>query len=174
MKRKLIIDTDTAADDSFALLVGLLHPRADLKAVTIVAGNVDFEQQVSNALITIDQAGRQGEVPVFAGATNPLLRPWREANAHGDGKGNHDWPVPDQTVETEHAAHALVRIINDNPGDIDLVAIGPLTNLALALGIDRDLPSKVRELWIMGGCDNSIGNITAAAEYNFFVDPEAA
>lgn len=174
MQRKLIIDTDTAADDSFALLVGLLHPHADLKAVTIVAGNVDFRQQVENALITINEAGRGGQVPVFPGATEPLMRPWREANAHGDGKGNVEWPRPDQRAEEEHAAQALVRIINENVGDIDVIAIGPLTNLALALTLDRDLPAKVRELWIMGGCDNSIGNITAAAEYNFFVDPEAA
>jgi len=174
VKRKLIIDTDTAADDSFALLVGLLHPNADLQAVTIVAGNVAFDQQVDNALITIDQAGRGGEVPVFPGATKPLLRPWIEAQAHGDGKGNHEWPTPRQRPETVSGAQAIVDIVNAHPGEIDLVAIGPLTNLALALGLDADLPSKLRELWIMGGCDNSVGNITAAAEYNFYVDPEAA
>lgn len=173
-RRKLIIDTDTAADDSFALLVGLLHPRADLRAVTIVAGNVEFSQQVRNALITIDQAGRSGEVPVFPGATAPLNRPWVEANAHGDGKGNHEWPEPSQTAEATHAAQAIVDLVNQYPGEIDIVAIGPLTNIALAIGLDRDLPHKVRELWVMGGCDNSVGNITAAAEYNFFVDPEAA
>lgn len=172
--RKLIIDTDTAADDSFALLVGLLHPGADLTAVTIVAGNVDFTQQVQNALITIDQAGRSGEVPVYQGATDPLIRPWLEASAHGDGKGNADWPEPRQVPELVHAAEAIVRIVNENPGEIDILAIGPLTNIALALALDRDLPSKVGELWIMGGCDNSIGNVTAAAEYNFYVDPEAA
>lgn len=172
--RKLIIDTDTAADDSFALLVGLLHPGADLKAVTIVAGNVDFAQQVQNALITIDQAGRSGEVPVYRGATDPLIRPWLEASAHGDGKGNADWPEPRQVPESTHAAEAIVRIVNESPGEIDILAIGPLTNIALALALDRDLPSKVGELWIMGGCDNSIGNVTAAAEYNFYVDPEAA
>lgn len=173
-RRKLIIDTDTAADDSFALLVGLLHPRADLQAVCIVAGNVEFSQQVRNALITIDQAGRSGEVPVFPGATAPLYRPWVEANAHGDGKGNHDWPEPAQAAETVHAAQAIVDLANRHPGELDIVAIGPLTNIALALGLDRELPRKVRELWVMGGCDNSVGNITAAAEYNFFVDPEAA
>lgn len=174
MSRKLIIDTDTAADDSFALLVGLLHPESNLQAVTIVAGNVDFDQQVSNALITIDQAGRSGEVPVYKGATNPLVRPWFEAGAHGDGKGNVDWPEPSQTPEEAHAASAIVDIVNAHPGEIDILAIGPLTNIALALAMDRDLPSRVRGLWIMGGCDNSIGNVTAAAEYNFFVDPEAA
>ena len=174
MPRKLIIDTDTAADDSFALLVGLLHPESDLQAVTIVAGNVDFDQQVSNALITIDQAGRSGEVPVYKGATDPLIRPWFEASAHGDGKGNVDWPEPTQIAEDIHAASAIVDIVNAHPGEIDILAIGPLTNIALALAMDRDLPSKVKELWIMGGCDNSIGNVTAAAEYNFYVDPEAA
>jgi purine nucleosidase len=172
--RKLIIDTDTAADDSFALLVGLLHPEADLRAVTIVAGNVDFEQQVRNALITVDQAGRSGEVPVFRGATDPLVRPWYEAKAHGDGKGNVEWPTPMQQAGSVHGAQAIVDLANAYPGDIDLLAIGPLTNVALALAMDRDLPSKIRELWIMGGCDNSEGNVTAAAEYNFFVDPEAA
>jgi purine nucleosidase len=172
--RKLIIDTDTAADDSFALLVGLLHPKADLKAVTIVAGNVDFSQQVQNALITIDQAGRSGEVPVYRGATDPLIQPWLEASAHGDGKGNAEWPEPRQVPESVHAAEAIVRRVNESPGEIDILAIGPLTNIALALALDRDLPSKVGELWIMGGCDNSIGNVTAAAEYNFYVDPEAA
>jgi purine nucleosidase len=173
-KRKLIIDTDTAADDSFALLVGLLHPLADLQAVTIVAGNVEFSQQVENALITIDQAGRGGGVPVFPGARRPLLREWVEANAHGDGKGNHDWPPPTQKAETQHAAEAIVELATQHPGEIDIIAIGPLTNVALALGLDPDLPQKIREIWIMGGCDNSVGNISAAAEYNFFVDPEAA
>lgn len=172
--RRMIIDTDTAADDSFAMLVGLRHPQARLEAVTIVAGNVAFEQQVENALITIDQAGRGGEVPVHLGARRPLLREWVEASAHGDGKGNHDWPAPVQRPSEEDAAHAIVRIVNENPGEIDIVAIGPLTNIATAVAIDRDLPRTARSLWIMGGCDNSVGNITAAAEYNFYVDPEAA
>ena len=172
--RRMIIDTDTAADDSFAILVGLLHPEAKLEAITIVAGNVDFDQQIENALITIEAAGRSGEVPVFPGARIPMMRTWRGANAHGDGKGNHDFPKPKQRPESERAANALVRIVNDNPGEIDIVAIGPLTNIATAIMLDRDFPSKVRELRIMGGCDNSVGNVTAAAEYNFYVDPEAA
>lgn len=174
MSHRIIIDTDTAADDSFAMLVGLRHPAAQLEAVTIVAGNVAFDQQVQNALITIDQAGRGGEVPVHLGARVPLLQAWVEASAHGDGKGNHDWREPDQKPSDERAADAIVRIVNDNPGEIDIVAIGPLTNIATAVALDRDLPRKARSLWIMGGCENSVGNITAAAEYNFYVDPEAA
>jgi purine nucleosidase len=174
MSHRIIIDTDTAADDSFAMLVGLRHPEATLEAVTIVAGNVAFDQQVQNALITIDQAGRAGEVPVHLGARVPLLQPWVEASAHGDGKGNHEWREPTQKPSDERAADAIVRIVNDNPGEIDIVAIGPLTNIATAVALDRDLPRKARSLWIMGGCENSVGNITAAAEYNFYVDPEAA
>jgi purine nucleosidase len=174
MTRRMIIDTDTAADDSFALLVGLLHPDSQLEAVTIVSGNVDFEQEVENALITIEAAGRSGEVPVHLGARVPLARPWYEASAHGDGKGNHDFPKPRQLPSVERAADALVRIVDENPGEIDIVAIGPLTNIATAIALDREFPQKVRELRIMGGCDNSIGNVTAAAEYNFYVDPEAA
>jgi len=174
MNRRLIIDTDTAADDSFAMLVGLRHPAATLEAVTIVAGNVVFDQQVHNALITIDQAGRGNEVPVHLGARVPLLQPWVEASAHGDGKGNHEWPEPAQRPSDERAAEAIVRIVDENPGEIDIVAIGPLTNIATAVALDRELPGKVRSLWIMGGCENSLGNITAAAEYNFYVDPEAA
>jgi purine nucleosidase len=170
----MIIDTDTAADDSFALLVGLLHPEARLEAVTIVSGNVDFDQQVQNALITIEAAGRSGEVPVHLGARVPLARPWYAAQAHGDGKGNHDFPTPRQRPSAERAADALVRIVNENPGEIEVLAIGPLTNIATAVALDRDFARKVRRLWVMGGCDNSVGNVTAAAEYNFYVDPEAA
>ena len=171
---RMLIDTDTAADDSFALLVGLLHPEAQLEAITIVSGNVDFDQQVQNALITVDQAGRGGEVPVHLGARVPMARPWYAAQAHGDGKGNHDWPVPAQQPSDEPAPQAIVRIVDENPGEIDILAIGPLTNIATAVLLDRELPKKVRHLWIMGGCDNSVGNVTAAAEYNFYVDPEAA
>jgi purine nucleosidase len=174
MTHRMIIDTDTAADDSFALLVGLLHPEAQLEAITIVAGNVSFDQQVENALITIAAAGRAGEVPVHLGARVPMLRKWHAAGAHGDGKGNHDFPQPTQRPSEEGAAEALVRIVDENPGEIDIVAIGPLTNIATAVLLDRGFASKVRQLWIMGGCDNSIGNVTAAAEYNFYVDPEAA
>jgi purine nucleosidase len=103
-----------------------------------------------------------------------MARPWYAASAHGDGKGNHDWPTPEQQPSDEGASEAIVRIVDASPGEIDLLAIGPLTNIATAVLLDRDLPKKVRHLWIMGGCDNSVGNVTAAAEYNFYVDPEAA
>jgi purine nucleosidase len=166
MTRRIIIDTDTAGDDCFAL--------AHLEAVTIVSGNVEFDQQVDNALLTLDAAGRTGTVPVYAGCRAPMLRPWHRAGAHGDGKGNWDFPPPEGKPETEHAVDALLRIVDESPGEIDLVAIGPLTNIAAAVVRDPELPRKVRSLSLMGGCDNSVGNVTAAAEYNFYVDPEAA
>ena len=172
--RRMIIDTDTAADDSFALLVGLLHENARLEAITIVAGNVAFEQQIENALLTVEAAGRSGEVPVHLGARVPMMRPWYQSRAHGDGKGNHDFAKPTQVPSDEAAAQALVRIVDENPGEIDILAIGPLTNIATAVLLDRDFASKVRELWIMGGCDNSVGNVTAAAEYNFFIAEKVA
>jgi purine nucleosidase len=175
VRRPLVLDTDTAADDCFALLACLLHPAADLQAVTVVAGNVSFQQQLDNALITIDQAGRSGEVPVFAGCTAPLTRPWRSAaHVHGDGKGEHDWPRPRQMIEKGHAVTALGALAERFRGELDLVCIGPLTNVASALILDRELPSKIRKLYLMGGSNNWRGNITPAAEYNFYADPEAA
>ncbi|MDA8313086.1 MAG: nucleoside hydrolase [Actinomycetota bacterium] len=174
-RRQVVLDTDTAADDCFALLACLLHPAADLKAVTVVAGNVSFQQQVENALITIDQSGRGGEVPVFAGCTAPLTRPWRSAaHVHGDGKGGHTWRRPRQRVEKDHAVNAIVTLAERCRGELDLVCIGPLTNVAAALILDRELPSKVRKVYVMGGSNNWRGNITPAAEYNFYADPEAA
>ncbi|PRX98602.1 nucleoside hydrolase [Allonocardiopsis opalescens] len=174
MPTRLVIDTDTAADDCFALLAGALHPAADLIAVTLVAGNVGFARQVENALITLDAAGRP-EVPVHAGAERPLLREWVSAeNVHGDGRGGHAFAVPERAVEAEHAVDALVRIAREHPGEVDVVAIGPLTNIALAARRDPAFPRNVRSLYVMGGSNNGRGNITAAAEYNFYVDPEAA
>lgn len=174
-RRAIVLDTDTAADDCFALLACLLHPAADLKAVTVVAGNVSFEQQLHNALITIEQCGRGGEVPVHPGCTESLLRGWTSAEyVHGDGKGRHPWPEPRQQPEAEHAVTALLRLAEEHHGELDLVCIGPLTNVAAALVLDRHLPEKIRSLYVMGGSNNGRGNITPAAEYNFYVDPEAA
>ena len=168
----LVIDTDTAADDCFALLVGLLDPRADLRAVTIVGGNVGFDQQVHNALLTMSLAGRS--VPVHLGARDPLEREWVSAeDVHGDGVGGQVFDGPLET-EPEHAVDALIRIAAENPGTLRVICIGPLTNIALAVQKDPAFITNVAGLWIMGGSINARGNITPAAEYNVFVDPEAA
>ncbi|WP_166866369.1 MULTISPECIES: nucleoside hydrolase [unclassified Salinibacterium] len=172
----LVIDTDTAQDDCVALLIGLLDPAADLRAITMVAGNVGFAQQVRNAHLTLAAAGRLGEVPIHLGCQRPLVREWVSAeNVHGDGSGGLSLDDAD-TLPTsdEHAVDALIRLAAENPGELRIVAIGPLTNIATALVKDPDFAANVGSLWIMGGSNNGRGNITAAAEYNFYVDPEAA
>ncbi|KRE31328.1 nucleoside hydrolase [Agromyces sp. Soil535] len=171
----LVIDTDTAADDCFALLVGLLDPRADLRAITMVAGNVGFEQQVHNAFLTLGLAGRLGDVPVHLGARTPLLREWRSASeVHGDGVGGLRRPSDEHEPSAEHAVDALIRLAEEQAGELTIVAIGPLTNLALAVRKEPGFASLVKELVVMGGSINGRGNITPAAEYNIYVDPEAA
>ncbi|MFG6490903.1 nucleoside hydrolase [Microbacterium sp. P03] len=171
----LVIDTDTAADDCFALLLGLLDPRADLKAITIVAGNVGFAQQVDNAFLTLELAGRLGDVPVHAGAHVPLVSEWVGATeVHGlDGVGGQRRTNAEPASE-EHAVDALVRLARRHAGELTIVAIGPLTNIALAVRRDPAFAANVRELVVMGGSLNGRGNVTPAAEYNIFVDPEAA
>jgi purine nucleosidase len=171
----LVIDTDTAADDCFALLVGLLDARASLEAVTIVGGNVGFDQQVHNAFLTISLAGRAGEVPVHLGARDPLERDWVSAeDVHGDGVGGQRREDDDQTVSAEPAVDALVRLATEHARLLRIVCIGPLTNIALAVRADPSFVSNVGALYVMGGSINGRGNITPAAEYNIFVDPEAA
>ncbi|HJE57002.1 MAG TPA: nucleoside hydrolase [Nocardiopsis listeri] len=175
MATPLIIDTDTAQDDCVALLVGLLDPEADLRAITMVAGNVGFERQVRNAFLTSNVAGRLGEVPVYLGCRGPLVREWVSAeNVHGDGSGGLDMDVSGLATESEHAVDALVRMAAEHPGELSIVAIGPLTNIAMALAKDPSFVDNVKSLYVMGGSNNGRGNITAAAEFNFYVDPEAA
>ncbi|MFC4563677.1 nucleoside hydrolase [Nocardiopsis mangrovi] len=171
----LIIDTDTAQDDCVALLAGLLDPAADLRAITMVAGNVGFAQQVRNAFLTLNVAGRLGHVPVHTGCARPLVRPWVSAeNVHGDGAGGLSVDHAGYAPDPEHAVDALVRMAAEHPGELSIVAIGPLTNIAAAAAKDPGFPGNVKALYVMGGSNNGRGNITAAAEYNFYVDPEAA
>ena len=171
----VIIDTDTAQDDCIAILVGLLDPAADLLAITMVAGNVGFEQQVANAQLTLTVAGMLGRVPVHAGCRRPLLREWVSAtDVHGDGSGGLSMHSTAAVVDDEHGVDALLRITAERPGEVNIVAIGPLTNIATAVAKDREFAARVKSLYVMGGSNNGRGNITASAEYNFYVDPEAA
>lgn len=175
MTTRLVIDTDTAQDDCIALLVGLLDAESELTAITMVAGNVSFDRQLLNAFLTLDVAGRLGEVPVYLGSRRPLVREWVSAeNVHGDGVGGLTMDFEGCRAEREHAVDALVRLAAEAPGEVHIVAIGPLTNLALASLRDPAFPSNVASLTVMGGSNNGRGNITPAAEFNFFVDPEAA
>lgn len=171
----LVIDTDTAQDDCVALLVAMFDPAADLRAITMVAGNVGFDQQVRNAFLTMAVAGKLGKVPVYLGSRKPLIRPWVSAeDVHGDGVGGLSIDMDGCEPESEHAIDALIRLAAEHAGELCIVAIGPLTNIALAAAKDPDFVTNVRSLYIMGGSNNGRGNITAAAEFNFYVDPEAA
>ena len=170
---RLIVDTDTAGDDVFSLLVALRDPRVTLEAITICCGNVRFEQEVENALYTVERAGRAAEVPVYAGCAEPLIAEWVGAEyVHGqDGMGDSFFPKAAQRPEPEHAVDELVRRVNESPGELTILAQAPLTNLAAAVIRDPSIARKVAHLYVMGGGE---GNITPAAEFNFFVDPEAA
>ncbi|HZQ65936.1 MAG TPA: nucleoside hydrolase [Gaiellaceae bacterium] len=170
---RLIVDTDTAGDDVFSLLIALRDPRAGLEAITVCCGNVAFDQEVENALYTVEAAGRAGEVPVYAGFREPLIADWVGAEyVHGrDGMGDSFFPRAAQRPEAEHAVDELVRRVNESPGELTILAQAPLTNLAAAVTRDPTIAQKVAALYVMGGGE---GNITPAAEYNFYVDPEAA
>jgi purine nucleosidase len=174
--RRILLDTDTAGDDTIAIMMALKAKGAVLEGVTINCGNVDFDQQVENALYTIQVAGRSGRVPVYPGARHPLLKEWRTAKeVHGsDGMGDSHFPKARQRPETKHAVDAIVDTINSNPGEIDLVAIAPMTNIALAIRKDPGIVKKVRRFYFMGGSNQYLGNVTPAAEFNFWVDPDAA
>jgi purine nucleosidase len=171
MSERLIVDTDTAGDDVTSLLIALLHTNAQLDAITICNGNVDFDQQVENALYTVEQAGTS--VPVYPGCPKPLVADWVDAAyVHGeDGMGDSFFPKAKRRPEPEHAVDELVRRINESPGELNVLAQAPLTNIAAAVTRDPSIAQKVKRLWIMGG---GIGNVTPAAEFNFYVDPEAA
>lgn len=171
----VVVDTDTAQDDCVALLAALLDPAAELRAITMVAGNVGFERQVKNAFLTLNAAGKLGEVPIHLGCRRPMVREWVSAEeVHGDGAGGLSMDDSGCAPETEHAVDALVRLAAERPGELTVVCIGPLTNIATACLKDPDFPGNVKQLYIMGGSNNGRGNITAAAEFNFYVDPEAA
>ena len=161
MTERLIVDTDTAGDDVTSLLIALLHPNAQLEAITICNGNVEFAQQVENALYTVEQAGKG--IPVYPGCPKPLVADWVDAAyVHGeDGMGDSFFPKATQRPEPEHAIDELVRRINEAPGALNVLAQAPLTNIAAAVTRDPSIAQKVKRLWIMGG---GVGNITPAAQ----------
>ena len=169
----LLIDTDTASDDAVALIMALRHPSARVVGITTVAGNVGVEQATRNALLVTELAGR--DVPVFAGCDRPLLRPAADANwFHGrDGLGDQGFAPQRRTAESQHAVDALIDLTHQHDG-LSLVTLGPLTNVAAALIRDPSLARRVGRCVVMGGNPCCVGNVTPAAEYNIWCDPEAA
>ena len=172
-RRPFLIDTDTASDDAVALIMALRSPHVEVAAITTVAGNVNVHQATRNALYTAELCGSQ--VPVFVGAEKPLRREHAGADwFHGrDGLGDHGYPPPRRAPEKQNAVDAVVATIAAHPG-IELVTLGPLTNIALALQKDPAIAKNVSRCVVMGGNPCCEGNITPAAEYNIWCDPEAA
>jgi purine nucleosidase len=171
--RSFLIDTDTASDDAIAIIMALQAPDVCVVAITTVAGNVPVEQSTRNALYTVELCG--AKVPVYAGADKPLLRTYQNATwFHGrDGLGDHNYPPAQHSAKTGHAADAIIEAIEANPG-IVLVTLAPLTNVALAVAKKPSIAAKVGRCVVMGGAPCCEGNVTPAAEYNIWVDPEAA
>jgi len=173
MPRDFLIDTDTASDDAVALIMALRAPDVHVRAITIVAGNVPVSQAARNALYAADLCGSC--VPVYPGADRPLLRAYMHAEwFHGkDGLGDHGYPAPSREPECKHAVDAIVDTIRAYPG-LTLVTLGPLTNVALALSRAPEIAAQVERCVVMGGAPCCEGNVTPAAEYNIWADPEAA
>jgi purine nucleosidase len=171
--RAFLIDTDTASDDAVAIIMALRAPDVRVLAITTVAGNVPLQQSTRNALYTVELCG--ADVPVYAGAEKPLVRTYENATwFHGrDGLGDHNYPAPRQSAEKLHAVDAMIETIEANPGLV-MVTLAPLTNVALALAKKPSIAAKVGRCVIMGGAPCCEGNVTPAAEYNIWVDPEAA
>ncbi|MFZ1140365.1 MAG: nucleoside hydrolase [Candidatus Sulfotelmatobacter sp.] len=173
MARTFLIDTDTASDDAVALIMALSASDVRVAAITVVAGNVELRQATRNALYTVELCGAR--VPVYSGADKPLLRPYQNATwFHGrDGLGDHNYPAPRQSAAAPHAVDAIIETLEQNPGLV-LVTLGPLTNIALAVLKRPEIAARVSRCVVMGGAPCCEGNVTPAAEYNIWVDPEAA
>jgi purine nucleosidase len=171
-KLKLLIDTDPGVDDALAILMA--HRHADVLGLCIAAGNVGLQHTTANALKLVDTI--VAATPVFAGCPTPLVRAAEGAAfVHGfDGFGDTGYTPSTRSVEREHAAQAILRLSHEHAGTLVLVAIAPLTNLALALTLDPSLPQRVARLVIMGGAVTGRGNTTTSAEFNVGFDPEAA
>jgi inosine-uridine nucleoside N-ribohydrolase len=173
--RRVIIDTDPGIDDTMAIMLALASPELRVEGLTIVRGNVGVEQCARNALTILEIAGH-ADIPVAVGADKPLVRPYHGhgSTVHGqDGLGETGLsgtrPVPDR-----RAVDFLISRISASPGELTIIALGPLTNLALAVSIEPHLPRRVREVIVMGGAVATRGNATPMAEANINNDPEAA
>jgi purine nucleosidase len=175
--KRLVIDTDPGVDDALALIMAFAAADARVEGLTIVAGNVGIERTVANACTILDLVEASASAtPVFRGCDRSLLGDRVAATVHGaDGLGDCHFPASKRLVEVEHAANALVRLANESPGALTLVALGPLTNLAVALNLDPELPAKYRSLVVMGGAVRATGNMPRpSTEFNVAWDPEAA
>ncbi len=172
----LVIDTDPGIDDALAVLLALASPEVDLRLVTTVHGNVELAQTTENALRVLHLAGRS-DVPVAAGARSSLVVPQleRAGHVHGTaGLGGVVLPPSPAAVDPRPAVTALADLLTSSEVPVTVAAIGPLTNIALLLAVHPDAAARIGRLVVMGGSATRGGNVTAAAEFNVWADPEAA
>ncbi len=174
-KLPVIIDTDPGIDDAGAILWVLSSRKLDVKALTIVNGNVGLDACITNALRILDIAGRT-DIPVFRGAYRPILKKVMDASwIHGkDGLGDAGLPVPACRETPGYAPAEMARIIRGSEEPVTILALAPLTNVALAILLDPELKKNVKQILFMGGAVNVIGNDTPVASFNAAADPEAA
>lgn len=172
--RKFFIDTDTATDDAVALLMALQRDDIEILGISTVAGNCTIDQATQNALYTRDLVG--STVPVHVGCAGPLMRTLETAHhVHGqDGMGDIGLPLFGRVPASTRGVQAMIDVIMANPGEVELVTLGPLTNLAIALRLEPGIIDAVKRVVTMGGTAVLPGNITPLAEFNFWADPEAA
>ena len=176
MPTPLVIDTDPGIDDALAVLLALASPEVDLRLVTTVHGNVELDRTTENALRVLHLAGRS-DVPVAAGAVTSLVhaQPERAGHVHGEaGLGGVELPPSPASVDPRHAVVALADLLMTSEEPVTVAAIGPLTNIALLLGVFPEAAARIGRLVVMGGSAARGGNVTAAAEFNVWADAEAA
>ncbi|XP_032382674.1 inosine-uridine preferring nucleoside hydrolase [Etheostoma spectabile] len=177
-KKQVIIDTDCGIDDAQAIMMALAAPTIQVVAITCVFGNAAVENVCQNVLRVLSVCEREG-IPVFRGSGGPLVGASNPVSNHfgTDGLGDvikdkdPQWEVK---IQREHAVSAMIRLVTENQKQVSLVALGPLTNLALAVRLDPCFPRKLKDLYIMGGNMEGKGNVTLCAEFNFALDPESA
>ncbi|CAL8309574.1 unnamed protein product [Lota lota] len=177
-KKLVIIDTDCGIDDAQAIMMALAAPDVEVLGITCCFGNTSLENVCQNVLRVLAVCKRE-EIPVFQGLGGPLVRATELPKDHfgSDGLGDiledrdPDWR---EKIQKEHAVNAMIRLALENPNQVSLVAIGPLTNLALAVRLDPGFPDSLKDLFIMGGNMEGKGNVTLCGEFNFVTDPESA
>ena len=191
---KFIIDADTGSDDAVAILLALRDPSVEILGISIVSGNVPLELGILNTKSTMELC--EQDIKVYAGSNKPLLREYKEIHnldefmdhvksespisasgqcVHGiDGMGDIGIYPKNKTYEKESGVDFLIKSINEQPNEITVVTLGPLTNIAKAIEKDSSIIEKVKHCYVMGGTSDGSGNVSAAAEYNIWVDPEAA
>ena len=173
--RHFLIDTDTASDDAVAIIMALRDESVRVEAITIVAGNVPLDLGVKNCLISIEVADTYTP-PVYAGSAKPLMRPLVTSEfVHGeDGMGNMNLPDPELQVSDGHAVDKIIELAHQFPNELEIVTLGPLTNLAIACLRAPEIAQLVKHVYVMGGTGLGTGNMTPVSEFNIYVDAEAA